>query len=488
MSFALNGTHIDGGTFNNVSGNMSQVFNSHVVHVEAPPGQRLVDGPSERQHSTSSGGAMIPKRLSRQGSSWPYGIGGRNRSVYYPESSRTASTSDVSAAAKSTPSHHPLHLGDDHRNISTESCGPEPSAEPLHHSLPPLLRIEGPTRATNDSYTSNRTFNSIGGDMTQLNVTSYGESVKSWSLDTSPESTLLWLHGSAGAGKSAIAQMFARDCQSEGQLGASFFFKRGHSKRGSWHSLFPTIAYQLARSVSEFLVPLQQAIESDPLVVGRAMAVQFQRLLVESFTNVAPLQSPPVVVLDGLDECADHKIQQEILRLFIRAIQAHQLPIRLLIASRPEPHIREILETEEAFAISRQCLLPADDSAYEDIRTYLRDEFSRVHAQYTARGIDLGAEWPSKEAIEHLVTKSSGIFIYAVTVVRFVDDEYSHPIDRLAAVLNLDPQSTAPWMICILRSSQSFLRSPRHYVFCMQFGEQPSRVVQTWIRKKSTYF
>jgi hypothetical protein len=31
MAFSLNGTHIEGGTFNSVAGNMSQVFNSHVV-------------------------------------------------------------------------------------------------------------------------------------------------------------------------------------------------------------------------------------------------------------------------------------------------------------------------------------------------------------------------------------------------------------------------------------------------------------------------
>jgi hypothetical protein len=42
------------------------------------------------------------------------------------------------------------------------------------------------------------------------------------------------------------------------------------------------------------------------------------------------------------------------------------------------------------------------------------------------------------------VKKSSGMFIYAVTVIRFIDDEYFHPQDRLELVLRLDPQSTAP--------------------------------------------
>ncbi|KAJ7235767.1 hypothetical protein C8J57DRAFT_1088693, partial [Mycena rebaudengoi] len=46
--------------------------------------------------------------------------------------------------------------------------------------------------------------------------------------------------------------------------------------------------------------------------------------------------------------------------------------------------------------------------------------------------------------LDHLVHKSSGIFIYASTVVRFIDDEYFHPNERLDSVLQLDPQSTSP--------------------------------------------
>jgi hypothetical protein len=56
----------------------------------------------------------------------------------------------------------------------------------------------------------------------------------------------LWLHGSAGAGKSAVAQAFAGQCHQDGLFGGSFFFKRGHSDRGKWNGLVTTLAYQLA--------------------------------------------------------------------------------------------------------------------------------------------------------------------------------------------------------------------------------------------------
>ncbi|KAJ6565932.1 hypothetical protein DFH09DRAFT_919263 [Mycena vulgaris] len=269
------------------------------------------------------------------------------------------------------------------------------------------------------------------------------QELRGWSNDIS-KGKLLWLHGSAGVGKSAIAQMFAGDCESRGRLGASFFFKRGHSKRGTWHGIFSTIAYQLANSVPEFLLPLEQAMDSDKLAVGRSMTVQFQRLLVEPLRRMTGLRYMPVIVVDGLDECFDRKVQQQIVRLFVEALLCQQLPLRILIASRPEPYLREVFEKEQTIALCRQVQLSADLSAFDDIRTYLQDEFARINSEYRSRGVDLGIVWPSPEALQHLVSKSSGIFIYAVTVIRFIDDEYSHPMDRFEAVLRIDPQSTAP--------------------------------------------
>ncbi|KAJ7080324.1 hypothetical protein C8R44DRAFT_722765 [Mycena epipterygia] len=265
-----------------------------------------------------------------------------------------------------------------------------------------------------------------------------------WSLDNVVE-PMLWLHGLAGVGKSAIAQMFSVNCDNQGRLGASFFFKRGHPKRGTWDGLIMTIAYQLARAVPEFSLPLQQAIEDDKLVVGRSISIQFDRLLVQPFRHLRDLPLKPIVILDGLDECADHNHQQTILQLFIQAFQTGQLPFRLLVASRPEPYLREVLEGDAMPKLCRPLVLDADESAYQDVRVFFRDEFSRIRSKFAKRGVDLGEEvWPPTNTIDRLVDKSSGIFIYATTVIRFVEDEYSHPADRLASLLSLDPNSTAP--------------------------------------------
>ncbi|KAJ6601970.1 hypothetical protein DFH09DRAFT_1481189, partial [Mycena vulgaris] len=270
------------------------------------------------------------------------------------------------------------------------------------------------------------------------------EQLNSWSNHAATESPVMWLNGSAGIGKSAIAQMFAGESQTQGRLGASFSFKRGHHKRGTWDGLFPTIAYQLATAIPGLSLPIQQAVEADKLVGGRAMSLQFRRLIIEPFQQTTPLGFLPVIVVDGLDECDDQGIQEKIICLFFGAIREKQLPIHLLICSRPEPHLREQLDAEQTSDLSRSLVLSADRSASEDIRTFFRDKFSAIHSTFQNRGIPLGDSWPSPDALEHLVQKSSGIFIYATTVIRFVSDEYSHPEDQLDRVLSLDPQSTAP--------------------------------------------
>ncbi|KAJ6601967.1 hypothetical protein DFH09DRAFT_884271, partial [Mycena vulgaris] len=147
---------------------------------------------------------------------------------------------------------------------------------------------------------------------------------------------------------------------------------------------------------------------------------QFRRLILEPFQQTTPLGFLPVILVDGLDECDDHRAQQQILCLFIDAIRAKQLPIILLICSRPEPHLREQLNTKQTSDICCSLVLSADRLAYEDIRTFLRDKFSTIDSESQRRGIPLGEPWPSPEALEHLVQKSSGIFIYATTVIRFV--------------------------------------------------------------------
>ncbi|KAF9043165.1 hypothetical protein BJ165DRAFT_1483118 [Panaeolus papilionaceus] len=79
----------------------------------------------------------------------------------------------------------------------------------------------------------------------------------------------MWLHGSAGAGKSAVAQTMAMEFRAGENLAASFFFSRTappDSHRGHEGRFVTTIACQLTEVVPGLDRYVEQVILSRPLV------------------------------------------------------------------------------------------------------------------------------------------------------------------------------------------------------------------------------
>ncbi|KAJ7489211.1 hypothetical protein FB451DRAFT_1362173 [Mycena latifolia] len=258
-----------------------------------------------------------------------------------------------------------------------------------------------------------------------------------WSSQSGVESNVLWLHGPAGSGKSAVAQSFCHDLEKDGRLGGSFFFKRGHASRGNAKKLIPTIAYQLALLLPELKRSISERIEADPSIIDRGLSTQLQKLIVEPCQRVV-LPRPVVIVVDGLDECEGDKIQQEILRSFAFALNGKPSPLRFFIASRPEPQIREIFE-----GVLDQFHRPLNiRQAFEDVRKYLHDEFTRIHRDHRETMATIPLPWPFRDVVDTLIEKSSGYFIYASTVIKFVDDKNFRPTERLAAVLDSTVQDS----------------------------------------------
>ncbi|KAJ7845662.1 hypothetical protein B0H13DRAFT_1647228 [Mycena leptocephala] len=261
-----------------------------------------------------------------------------------------------------------------------------------------------------------------------------------WSSPSDPRSRLLWLHGPAGSGKSAIVQSFCQRLETEGRLGASFFFKRGDASRGNAKKLFATIAYQLAQGLPELKQMISQIIEDDPSIIDRSISFQLQQLILEPYQQSA--RSPVIIIIDGLDECDDQNVQQEILRSIDDAI-CQQLSLRFFVASRPEPHIAGILCEPGLDGFHHPVNI---NQSFEDVQKYLQDEFIRIRRQHHRTMAMVPQPWPTAEVLNTLVEQSSGYFIYASTVIKFIDDKHFRPSDRLNIILGItEPGSEPPF-------------------------------------------
>ncbi|PPQ87781.1 hypothetical protein CVT25_008825 [Psilocybe cyanescens] len=258
---------------------------------------------------------------------------------------------------------------------------------------------------------------------------------------------MLWLYGPAGAGKSAIAQTLAELCAAENRLLASFFFSKSDRRRNNEKAFVSTLSYQLWLHIRESRPIIETAINNNPAIFLLNFDAQFCTLFLDPllqlssagrFTSAIPF--PSLIIIDGLDECNGAEIQNTILNTISSALQQHRsaLPFKLLIASRPEYHLTT------SFSVAPLCTLTfrlALDDAYkpdEDIRLYLIDSFRDIRKTHIMR-THLPDLWPSEEDIAELVTKSSGQFIYAAMVIRYVSSPQCNPLDRLKVIQGLLP-------------------------------------------------
>ncbi|KAF4617429.1 hypothetical protein D9613_006400 [Agrocybe pediades] len=259
----------------------------------------------------------------------------------------------------------------------------------------------------------------------------------------------MWFNGAAGCGKSAIAQSTVETCIEQGLPLASFFFSKSDSTRNHPGSLVGTLAYQLycAFPRTEVQKHILSVIQEDPLIFSKTLQQQFTSLiirpLVAHFSKDQSIQQcvPFLIVIDGLDECTDHDAQKAILTGLADSLRGSNLYIPILVASRPEHEIKLSFGSKSLKDIHTVLSLDLEDEedAYADIRLYLFDRFAEIKDDFDNRttGRKLAQDWPGDEVIEMLVKKSSRQFVYAATVICYVESTRHRPDRRLDVVLNL---------------------------------------------------
>jgi len=233
-----------------------------------------------------------------------------------------------------------------------------------------------------------------------------------WANDTSSES-VYWLSGQGGSGKSTIAYTIARRFEFAGDaddtiiLGGNFFCSRQIKETRSASRIVRTIVYQLALKSKAFADALRAFGNFDTIHYG--VRSQLESLLIEPWKqaqSAGPSKSLRfLVVIDALDEI-DGQDGSGFLRDLLDSINKHRLQgLKFFATSRPDPDLVTHLESFKDKRLYRLGQVPIEE-AQADITTYLNAHL----------GHSMG--YPE---IEKIAAQAAGLFIYAATVVKYVE-------------------------------------------------------------------
>jgi len=286
------------------------------------------------------------------------------------------------------------------------------------------------------------------------------QEIMDWIEDGSPAPSMMRMYGPAGAGKSALAQTIGELCQKKGWLAASFFFSRTALGRNNGHTLIPTIAYQLTLSYPETRHPIRRCIERDPSLLDKSIHSVVEEVIIGPFNSwfcvilcwitgsflfswAFGWVQPRLVIIDGLDECADPRIQCAILKaVAVMATRRMRRPLRILILSRPESHIMRTFDNEPIFqSINLISLDLGTYNANHDIELFLNQEFEQIKRVHPlGRSGHLPVSWPEPERISDIARKSSGQFVYASVVMKYIQSTKHNPKSRMDIILGISPK------------------------------------------------
>jgi len=250
-----------------------------------------------------------------------------------------------------------------------------------------------------------------------------------WLEDTN-QSNILWLSGSPGAGKSAIASTVVSqllDKNSKNQhVSSAFWFKRGDALLGDPASLWCTIAFGLACLDPVIQQNVVDVLEQRDLETA-GVEDHFKHLIESSLSKCPPSQLV-VVVIDALDECGSSASRKQLLHTLQRWKELSR-NCKLLVTSRAESDIKRCFDTGiKHIELKTGTLVNRETS--EDVSKFLTNEFAMIAEDYE----NLPSKWPGEAVIKQLTEQAAGLFIWATTMTRFMED--GMPEGQLSIILD----------------------------------------------------
>jgi NACHT domain len=256
------------------------------------------------------------------------------------------------------------------------------------------------------------------------------QEIDDW-LDDASEPNILWLSGSPGAGKSAVASSMVSRLAARRRLGSNFFFRRGDVALSDPAALWRTVAYDLTTRDPDYASAVVEVLKEgrvDPKWPD--IDLHFKFLIEEPMMKNYRYSIPPVIVIDALDECDSERSQAAQRKALLKSlVQWSFLPktFKLVITGRDD-------RVPESFRTAcKRMVLPTGGNVSTDVNDDVRRFFEERFAEV---GGSLFPDWPGDRVLRDLVVRAAGLFIWAETIMRML--EQGLPDEQLELILSGD--------------------------------------------------
>ncbi|KAI1074223.1 hypothetical protein F5B20DRAFT_574225 [Whalleya microplaca] len=213
------------------------------------------------------------------------------------------------------------------------------------------------------------------------------QKVKSWLQQTS-DSSVLWLQGPPGSGKSVLAGQITQFMKSANMLSIQHFCSQGYASSTTYDQILRSLLLQLLRKDDELVAH----VHKDCVLGKKPPTVKaLEKLLLTLLTIMSngPRQTKYVwVLIDGLNEC-DSRKQTSVLSLINQIAgktpAAGGTVCKVLISSRPSSLITKGLRMRQIFSLSGS---KEKKSLKFAIRQYVLQRLQPLHEKL--RQLELG--------------------------------------------------------------------------------------------------
>jgi len=252
--------------------------------------------------------------------------------------------------------------------------------------------------------------------------------IESW-IKNQDAPAIFWLTGLAGTGKTAINWTICERVSNDPEIlfGGSFFCSRsaGSIAQRDVRCVVPTLAQLLARQSVKFSQALANELARDPDVLHKQVAAQVKQLLYKPLLSLQGSSVPILLVIDALDECGGlspdegvledtantRRIVSEMLTALVDFSRSlPRLPVKFLVTSRPETHIRETPVSDSEFSEVLLLHTVNKQQVTTDIHLYISTRISRsTHLR----------AWFTDNDVNMLARLCDGLFIVATTALQY---------------------------------------------------------------------